>query len=56
MINDKFTLSDVQSQGLRADLQTSTMDTLQTLFTQIRHIDSLGQLERWIADHQPVVS
>lgn len=52
MIGDKFTLSDELSKGLHTDLNILTMDTLQTLFTQIRHIDSLEQLERWIADHQ----
>lgn len=54
MINDKFSLSDELNKGFRADLETSTMDTLQTLFTQILHIDSLEQLEQWIADHQPL--
>jgi predicted transposase YdaD len=53
MINDKFSLSDELNKALRTDVETLTMDPLQALFTQLLHIDSLEQLERWIADHQP---
>ena len=52
MINDKFSLSDELNKGLRTDLEALTMDPLQALFTQILHVDSLEQLERWIADRQ----
>ena len=54
LIESKFTLSDVARKGLCTDLANLSMDTLQILFPQILHIDSLVQLEQWVADHLPV--
>ena len=54
MIDNKFSLSDALNQALRADLSTLPMDALQMLFPQMLHINSLEQLEQWIADLQPM--
>ena len=54
MIGAKFPLSAELNKGLRIDLATLPMDTLQILFPQILQIDSLEQLEQWIGDHLPV--
>lgn len=54
LIGSKFSLSDELGKALQNELESLTMDPLQTLFTQILHIDSLEQLERWIAEHQSI--
>lgn len=53
MIGNKFSLSDALNQALRADLSTLPMSALQMLFPQMLHINSLEQLEQWIADRLP---
>lgn len=51
LIESKFTLSGAVRTGLRADLANLPMDTLTMLFPRMLYIDSLVQLEQWIADH-----
>lgn len=51
LIESKFTLSNAVRTGLRADLANLPMDTLPMLFPRMLHIDSLAQLEQWVADH-----
>jgi hypothetical protein len=54
LIESKFTFLDTVREGLRADLANLPMDALPMLFPQMLHIDSLEQLEQWIADRLPV--
>ena len=41
-------------EGLRTDLTNLPIDALPMLFPQMLYIDSLEQLEQWIADRLPV--
>ena len=54
LIESKFTFPDAVRKGLCADLANLPMDTLPMLFPQMLHINSLEQLEQWIADLQPM--
>lgn len=49
LIGNKFSLSDELRKALQNELESLAMDTLRMLFTQVLPIDSLEQLERWIA-------
>ena len=51
LIESKFTLSDAMRTELRTDLANLPTDTLPMLFPRMLHIDSLAQLEQWVADH-----
>lgn len=54
LIQDKFNLSSTLIESVRADLDKLDAAALTILVCQILHIDSLEQLEEWIADHLPV--
>lgn len=54
LLKKKFIVSATEELGLTSALMELNMDTLEVLFEQLLQIDSLEQLERWIAEHQPV--
>ncbi len=53
LLQTKFAMSSEVKRAIIFDLVQLDMDVLETLFEHILQIDSLEQLERWIADHQP---
>lgn len=53
-IQTKFLLSAELRQALSTDLFELDMEALKTLIEQILRINSLEELEQWIAEHQPV--
>lgn len=52
-IQDKFRLSDVLVETIRADLNKLDAEALALLVRQILHLDTFEDLEQWIADHHP---
>ena len=53
LLQTKFAMSSEVKGAIVFDLVQLDMDMLETLFEHILQIESLEQLERWIADHQP---
>lgn len=53
-IQTKFSLSAELRQALSTDLFQLDMEALKTLIEQILRINSVEELEQWIAEHQPV--
>ncbi len=54
-IQTKFSLSAELRQALTTDLFQLDMEALKTLIEQILRINSVEELERWIAEHQPAI-
>lgn len=54
VLQRKFAMSPDAKRALASTLIQLDMDALEALFEQILQIDSLEQLEQWIADHLPV--
>lgn len=52
-VQTKFGVSGEVLDGLRAELQQLELADLKALFRQILKIETLEELEQWIAEHQP---
>jgi phosphoenolpyruvate-protein kinase (PTS system EI component) len=56
LMRAKFAISEEVLAAIAIDLQKLDLNSLKALIEQILHIETLEQLEQWLAEHQPTAA